>query len=233
MSGTPDTGTSGAPGDTGDRTRLVGITPTSAVLVVGAVVTAFLLRDAFVAAHRTIGWVVACSIVALLVDPVVALLQRRLPRWLSVVTVVLVVVAVAATVIVGVVNELLDSIDDLEDAAPRAAQRLEERYDWAADVGVADRVDNLVRDLERGVREFTVDRAVGTVPTYLVTGILMLFLLAYGRRYLRGLLEQFDDEQRRERWRAIGERAMRRGRTYLLCTIGHAVAIASAISRRP
>ena len=51
------------------------------VLLVGAVVTAFVARDAFVAAHRTIGWVVACAIVALLIDPAVDLVDRLMPRW--------------------------------------------------------------------------------------------------------------------------------------------------------
>lgn len=223
MSGTPNTVESAAPGDPGDRTRLVGITPTSALLVVGAVVSAFLLRDAFVAAHRTAGWVVASSIVALLVDPVVGALQRHLPRWLSIIVVLLGLVAVVASVVAGVVSELLRSVDDLQAAAPRAAARLEERYAWAADVGVAERVEHLVEQLETGVRESAVDQALGTLPTYLVTGILMLFLLAYGRRYFRALLAQFDDEQRRERLRAVGGRALRRGRTYLLFTIGHAL----------
>src|SRR5688572_24459149 len=73
-----------------------GLTPGAAVLVVGAVVTAFVLADAFVLAHRTIGWVVACSVVALLIDPIVTLVSRVLPRWLSVVVVLLAVLAVLA-----------------------------------------------------------------------------------------------------------------------------------------
>ena len=51
--------------------RIIGLTPGAAMLLVGAVVLAFVLRNAFVAAHQTVGWVVACSIVALLVDPIV------------------------------------------------------------------------------------------------------------------------------------------------------------------
>ncbi|WP_162942125.1 AI-2E family transporter [Desertimonas flava] len=217
------TGTSTTPGAYADRTRLVGITPASAVLVVAAVVVAYLLRDAFVAAHRTVGWVVACSIVALLIDPVIGVLQRLLPRWLSVIAVLVGVVGVVGVVVAGLANEILNSIEDLRSAAPDAASRLEERYDWAADVGVAERVERMVEQLETGVRESAVDQALATLPTYLVTGILMLFLLAYGRRYLNALLDQFDDVERRLRWRAVGERTISRGRIYLLCTIAHAV----------
>ena len=56
--------------------RLVRFTPGAALLVTAAVVVAFLLRNAFVAAHQILGWVVACSLVALLIDPVVNLVQR-------------------------------------------------------------------------------------------------------------------------------------------------------------
>ena len=37
-----------------------GLTPASAAMIVGAVVTAFVLRNMFVEAHRIVGWVVAC-----------------------------------------------------------------------------------------------------------------------------------------------------------------------------
>jgi predicted PurR-regulated permease PerM len=205
-------------------TRLMGFTPGTAMAVVAAVFGAFLLRNAFVAAHRTVGWVVACSVVALLVEPVVGLLERFLPRWLSVIVVLIGVVTTVVVVVFALTNELLDSLLDLEEAAPDAARGLEERFDWAADVGVAERVERIVREIRTGVSDATLDRAVRVIPTYLVTGILMLFLLGWGPRYIAGFLGQFDDEERRERWRAVIERTTRRGRTYLLCTVAHAAA---------
>ena len=206
------------------RVRLTGVTFGAALVAVAAVVTAFLLRDAFVAAHRIVGWVVACAMVALLLDPIVRFVQRFLPRWVSVIVVVVGVGAAFAGIAVGLVNQILDAIDDLEVAAPDAAEGLERRFRWAADVGVADRVERLVGEMQDSVREFTVNRAVGTVPTYIVTGILMLFLLAFGRRYVNGLIGLFDDAERRERGRAVIARTAVRGRTYLLFTIAHAVA---------
>ena len=44
------------------------------------------LRNMFVAAHRR-RWLVACTIVALLIDPLVDVVDRLLPRWLSVIVV--------------------------------------------------------------------------------------------------------------------------------------------------
>ena len=58
-----------------------------------------------------------------------------------------------------------------------------------------------------------------TVPTYLVTGILMLFILGYGRRYFDGFIEQFDP-RRQPRIRTVITRAARRGQRYLLTALG-------------
>ena len=49
-------------------------------------------------------------------------------------------------------------------------------------------------------------KALGTAPSYVVTGILMLFLLAYGRRYFEGFADQFAPP-RRDRIRVVGQEA--------------------------
>jgi predicted PurR-regulated permease PerM len=201
------------------RTWRAGLTPESAALLIGAVVTAFVLRNAFVAAHRTLGWVLACAIVALLIDPLVDFVDRLLPRVLSVVVVLLAVLAVVAGVTVGLAHDVLDSLDDLKTAAPEAAAELEENYQWAADVGVADRVQTFVDDLDKRVRQNAVSQLTETVPTYVITGILMLFLLSFGRRYFEAFVRQFR-EDRQEAIRDVVTAAALRGRRYLLLTIG-------------
>jgi predicted PurR-regulated permease PerM len=204
--------------------RLVRFTPGAALVVTVAVFAAFIVRDAFVAAHQIVGWVVACAIVALLVDPVVNAVQRVLPRVLSIIVVVLAMLVLLVGIVAGITSELLESIDDLEEAAPRAAQGLEDRYDWAVDLDVTARVDDFIAQLDDSVRHETVGRTLGRVPTLLVTGVLMLFLLAYGRRYILGALSLFDDLQRRQLVRRVVFRAARRGRVYLLASLVHAVA---------
>ncbi|HEU4841176.1 MAG TPA: AI-2E family transporter [Ilumatobacteraceae bacterium] len=199
-----------------------GLTPSAAVLVVGAVVTAFVLAGAFELAHRTAGWVVACSVVALLIDPLVTAVSRVLPRWLSVIVVLLLVMAVIAVLVTGLASDLLDSLDDLKENAPVAAQSLQDRYDWLERVDVAERVGDFVEDLDSQVRRDAVSEAIGTAPTYVVTGILMLFLLAYGRRYFDSFADQFGAE-RRDRIRRVGHDAATRGRRYLLIVIGQSV----------
>jgi predicted PurR-regulated permease PerM len=203
--------------------RLVRFTPSAALLVTTAVVVAFVLRNAFVAAHQIVGWIVACSLVALLIDPIVNLVQRLLPRLLSVVVVVVAMIGVIVGVVVGLTRELLNSLDDLEEAAPEAARGLEERYDWAVDLDVTARVADLVERINEAVRTETIERAFGRLPTFLVTGVLMLFLLAFGRRYVLGFLSLFDDLGRRHVVRRVLFVGARRGRVYILCTLAHSL----------
>jgi len=200
-----------------------GLTPASALLLVGAVVAALVLRNMFVQAHRIVGWVVACAIVALLIDELVDILGRVLPRWISLIVVLLGVLAIVAGVTVGVANNVLDSLDELQTTAPKAAAELEQRYDWARDVGVAGRVQAFVDDLNHRIRERAVTRVAGTVPAYIVTGILMLFLLSYGRRYFEALVTQFN-EDRRDGIRTVATNGALRGRRYLLIALAHSLA---------
>ncbi len=204
-------------------TLRAGLTPGTAALMVAAVVTGFALAGAFELAHRTVGWVVACSVVALLIDPVVDAVARVLPRWIAVIIVLLGVLAVIAALVVGIAHDLLSSLDELKENAPLAAQSLEQKYSWARDVGLGQRVTDFVADLDDRVRKGTVSKALGTAPSYVVTGILMLFLLAYGRRYFDGFAEQFAPP-RRDRIKIVGQEAATRGRRYLLTTIGHSIA---------
>ena len=204
------------------RVWRAGLTLASAALLVGAVVVAFVLRDAFVAAHRTVGWVIACAVVALLIDPLVDFVDRLLPRWIAVIVVLLAVLGVVGAVTVGLATELLASLDDLRASAPEAAAELETRYDWMADLSVADRVQDFVDELDERVRKDAVSQAAETAPTYVVTGILMLFLLAYGRRYFEGFVDQFPEE-RREDLRLVGGSAALRGRLYLLVALGQSI----------
>ncbi len=203
--------------------RLVRFTPGAAAVVAAGVVTAFFVRNAFVAAHQIVGWIVACSLVALLIDPLVNLLQRYLPRALSIVVVIVTMIAVVGGVVAGITRELLNSLDDLERAAPRAASGLEDRYDWAADIDVTSRVADLVERINESVRSETLGSTFGRLPTFLVTGVLMLFLLGFGRRYVLGLLGQFDDLGRRQTVRRVLFISARRGRVYILWTISHSL----------
>ncbi|MFV0306767.1 MAG: AI-2E family transporter [Desertimonas sp.] len=196
----------------------VGLSAGSAVLLVGAVVTAWLLRNAFIDSHRTVGWVVACSIVALLIEPLVTVADRLLPRAVAVIVVLLAMTGIIGLVGFGVINEVNDSLDELMVLAPEAAAELETQAAWAADVDLADRVQSLADGFDDAIRGDPLARAADTAPTYMVTGILMLFFLAGGRRYIDGFANQFA-EPRRTRLRRLITVAGVRGRQWILWSL--------------
>ena len=96
--------------------------------------------------------------------------ERVLPRWVSVIVVLLGVLTIVAGITIGVANNVLDSLDELQTNSPKAAAGLEERYNWARDIGVAGRVESFVDELNDRIRERAVTEVAVTVPTYVVTG---------------------------------------------------------------
>lgn len=180
---------------------------------------AWLLWGVFVDAQRPLGWVVACAVVALLLHPLVTLCARHLPRALAVVTVLVVIVGLISLLGFAVAREVTESLDELAVEAPRAAAGLERQYRWAVEVGVAERVQGLVGELDERIRDGAVSGAANTLPTYVVTGILMLFFLVGGHRYVNGFLEQLP-EPRRSRWRRILVTGVGNARGWLLGSIG-------------
>ena len=206
----------------GVRIQRAGLTPASAFLLVGAVVTAFIVRDAFVEAHRTVGWIVASAIVALLIDPVVDVVDRVMPRWVAVIIVLIGLLAIIAAVAAGLASNLVDSLEELSATAPKAAADLEAQHDALADIDLANRVQDFVDELNDRVRRDAVSTATATFPAYIVTGVLMLFFLAYGKRYFDGFVEQLPASRQAD-VRTVGNHAALRGRRYLLITLGHSV----------
>jgi predicted PurR-regulated permease PerM len=201
----------------------------SAVLVVVAVVASFVIRSVMSAASRPIGWFVACSVVALLVYPIADFFDRRLPRVLAVGLAVLLVALVLGGIWAGTASTLARNAAKLKENAPAAATELEQRYQLAADFELQRRVNNLVDDVNARIGpRAAVQRAAGTAPTYVVTGVLMLFLLIFGKRFVDGGLAQIDDEARRERARAAIYQSAVRGRTYLLLAIAEIIAVTLA-----
>src|SRR4051812_39811103 len=62
--------------------RLV-LTPTTVVLVFGAIVAAVLARNVFVAARRPLGWAIAALVMAAAIEPLVSLVSRHMRRGLA------------------------------------------------------------------------------------------------------------------------------------------------------
>jgi predicted PurR-regulated permease PerM len=198
----------------------------STLLVIGAIGTALVLGRVLVAARRTLAWTFATLVVAWLLSAIIALLSRWMRRWMAVVLTIVAVVALAAGTWVGVVANLRTEVRRVRTSLPAAAERLERRYDAAAEFRLAERVNSFVRDIDRRVSTgAAVSKAAGTVPTYFVTGVLLLFFLAYGPRYLTGALNQIRDPDRRAIVAHVFSSASDRGRTYVLATLAQVAVI--------
>lgn len=209
------------------RDGALRVTPVLAFGLVGAVVLALALQRAFALSHRIIGWAIACSVVAVLLDPVVHWLSRQLPRALAIIVSVIGFVATAVVVVARIVTELTSSAGALSVAAPEAAVRFERRSALARDLNLADTIRSFTAQLSSDLDQETLAR-VRTLPTYIVTGVLMLFLLVQGRRYIRGGLAQIPDPVRRERAAQIIGTGLRRGRNRLLMTVAQVTVVTLA-----
>src|SRR5512132_2626867 len=188
-SATPVRYASVQPGQRPTEHRVVRITARSAVVGVLVLVAAVVAQRVFVAAHRPLSWAAAAVVVAVLIDPIVDLLDRHIPRLAAVIVALVVVGGAAFAVVYLAFHDLADGLDRLGRAAEDAAAQLEERDDsvgdLARDVDAARRVELFVDTLDErvtGGNDVLVSTA-GTAPTYLVGGILTLFLMSYGPRF--------------------------------------------------
>jgi predicted PurR-regulated permease PerM len=221
-------GSTGRPADDGLRVRL---TAGSTLLVIGAVVTAGVVIALFQAAKRPLAWVVAASVVAWLLSWVIALLDRWLPHLVSILISVIGFVVVIGGAWVGVSATLVAEVDKLRAALPQAAMELEARYEAAADFRLVERAQAFVNQLdERFGTQAEVAHAAGTASTYVVTGVLMLFLVGYGPRFVAAGLRQIADPARRAMATAVLDRASRTGRAYLLILVAQITVITAVCS---
>jgi predicted PurR-regulated permease PerM len=205
----------------------IELTLLTAGLIVLAVAAAFVLADLLQAAQRPLGWFVACALVAALIRPVVDALDQLVPRWLALVVTVLGLALLLAGARAGFAATVADNVDTLRQAAPEAAADIEADNQWARDFRLEERVTRFVEDLdERLGQSAQLRSSATTASTYVVTGILMVFLVVYGPRMVDGALRQVRRDDRRRRWAAIGRRSVHAWRVYVLATLAQVTVIA-------
>ena len=86
--------------------RLVHVTAGSAALIAFSLLAALVIRNVFVSAHRIIGWAIACTIVAVLLAPLVASLSRRMPRMIALLLVGATIAGLVGVLVYGVFNNV-------------------------------------------------------------------------------------------------------------------------------
>lgn len=198
----------------------------STLLVIAAIGTTIVIGKVLVAARQPVGWTFATLVVAWLLSAIIALLGRWMRRWVALVLTILGVIALSVGTWVGVMANLRTEVRRVRTSLPAAAERLERRYDAASEFRLAERVRSFVREVDRRVSTgAAVSKAAGTVPAYFVTGVLLLFFLGYGPRYLAGALNQIRDTDRRAKVADVFSRASKRAQTYVLMTLVQVVAV--------
>jgi predicted PurR-regulated permease PerM len=209
---------------------VVRISATSAVMAVLAVVVTLMVERTFVAAHAPLSWAAAAVVVAVLIDPLVELLARHIPRVAAVLLALLVVAAAIFGVAYRAFDDLSGGIDRLGEAAADSADQLEDRDDGvgqlANDVDASRRVDSFIDALEDRATggDDVLASTAGTAPTYAVSAVLTVFLMSYGPRLARAALAQVPGSaRRRARIARIADRAIERARRAILLIVGEGV----------
>jgi predicted PurR-regulated permease PerM len=203
----------------------------STLLVIGAVVAALALVNLFDAARHPVVWALSATVVAWLLSWVITVLERWMPRGLAVLMTVLGFVVVAGGTWIGARATIVSAVDKLRTALPAAARDLEQRHRTAADFHLAQRTQTFVNSLDdRFASGAQVAAATGTASTYIVTGVLVLFLVGYGPRFVSAALNQISDPARRASATAIVYQASQRARAYLLLVLLQTIVITALCS---
>jgi predicted PurR-regulated permease PerM len=209
--------------------RIVRISARTAIVAVASVVLSIVALRVFTAAHGPLSWAAAAGVVAVLIDPIVDRLDKRIPRLPAVIIALIVTAAAVWGVVYAAFDDLASGVDRLGEAAQEAATELEDRDDrvgrLARDVEASRRVDLFVDALDDRVTGGgdVVASTAGTAPTYFIGGILTLFLLSYGPRVATAAVDQLPDERNRRAVRDVVTSALQRSRRAIFFTIGEGV----------
>jgi predicted PurR-regulated permease PerM len=226
---------SGPTGDAYAERKVVRISAWSAVVGVIIVVLALVAERIFVAAHRPLSWALAAIIVAILIDPLVSVLGRHIPRVVAVLGALLVVAAAAFGIVYRAFDDLSAGLDRLGQAAEDSAEEVENRDDGvgqlARDVEASRRVDDFVEAVNDRVTggEDVLASTAGTAPTYFIGAIFTVFFMSYGPRLARSALDQVPRPDRRERVARITKQAVVRGRRAVLFTLAEGLVAGLAV----
>lgn len=182
--------------------RTVRIGWTSALLAAGVVVGFIVLRGAFVAAHRILGWTAAAVAVAVFVEPIVEWLGQWIPRVVAVLLTFLVIAGAVGGLVFTAFDELDTEVARLRDVMPPAIEQLEARDDElgriATEIDLSRRADTFLDEVDQriGSGSGALAENAPTLPVYFVSAILTLFLLVYGPAIARGAADQLGDDHR-------------------------------------
>jgi predicted PurR-regulated permease PerM len=214
----------------------VRISLRSAGAIVGSLaLTMFALRT-LRSSERVIGWILFAATLAILLDPLVRVVQRRMPRAVAVLLVLAVVGGAAGVAVYGIVDDVTTQTTRLQRDLPRRAHDLEvgSRFrESFKEFELTKRTREFVKSIPDALRGGTPTEAVRSAADrgagLLATLILMIFFLAYGRRGFATSLAQIRDPNRREHSRRLALGTYRRSSRYALGMVGLSVVTGAVV----
>jgi predicted PurR-regulated permease PerM len=208
------------------RSVRVDISTGSVVLALIALGVAIEAAQLFSSARRVLSWVVACAVVAALIELIVQWLDKYVRRWIAIILVLLAIAGSAGVLMFGVFHDLDREVNRLQDVAPVAAHDIEQSRRFGAvarelhfERRVQEAVDRL-REPSSGLA----GKAVSSFGTYTICVILTVLFLSWGPRLAQGGLNQLSPERRR-RIELIGEHAFSRARMYVTLALLQSVLV--------
>ncbi|HEX7094835.1 MAG TPA: AI-2E family transporter [Acidimicrobiales bacterium] len=211
--------------------RRLYISPRSVVLVFAAIGVALVARNMVERSTRVLGWLAAAVATAALVYPLVGALGRYIRRGFALVVVVVILLGTIGMIVYAAVDDVRTELDNLQEIAPEAAQRIEEsdRYgETAREFRLRERVESFVEGLPERLAGGDTAEVVRSATTrgiaYFVSFILTLFLVLHGPKIVRAGINQIGEPERRERVAHVLSRAYTRACSYLLGSLGIALA---------
>lgn len=205
----------------------VRISLRAAAALVGSLALTILALRTLQASERVVGWILFAAALAIVLDPMVKVVQRWMPRALAVLVVLLVVGGAVGVAAYGLVDDVATQTTRLQRDLPRRANDLERGSRFREsfrEFELTERTRELVKSIPDVLRGGTATEAVRSAAdrgaALLATLILTIFFLAYGRRGLETSLAQITDADRREHWRRLALGTYRRSSRYALGMVG-------------
>ena len=185
----------------------VRISLRAAGAIVGALALTMFALHALRSSERVIGWILFAATLAVVLDPMVRVMQRWMPRAVAVLLVLVVVGGATGIAVYGLVDDVTTQTNHLQRVLPERAHDLEvgSRFrESLKEFELTERTREFVRSIPDALRGGTPTEAVRSAAdrgaAMLATVILMIFFLAYGRRGFATSLAQIHDPDRREHW---------------------------------
>ena len=202
---------------TGRRLRLT-IGPSAWTLAFAAVILALVVHGVAVRARQPLGWALAAIVAAAALELPIDTLNRRIKRrGLALLAVLIPVLAVIGVLTWAVVGDLDMQVRQLQRDIPEVAAEIEEsdRFgDAAQDFGLVEWAEDFADGLRPPSSQIGEEAKTGA-STWLLTLILTIFAVLWGRRLTDAGLAQISDERKRNKIARISRHAFERSQRYV------------------